>query len=77
MIRVIQALLPMICYCLPVTTFTESNCTDIMWPVKKFIVPKLNLNKKFPYVLLFALIEYGRRNVLNLYCDQGISYIDT
>ena len=72
-----QILFPTISYCLPATSFSESDCTEIMHPVKKFIIPKLGLNKNFPYAILYAPIKFGGRNFPNLYWEQGISHINT
>ena len=72
-----QILYPTISYCLPATSFSQSDCAEIMHPVKKFIIPKLGLNAKFPHAILYAPIKFGGRNFPNLYWEQGISHIDT
>lgn len=48
-----------------------------MHPVKKFIIPKIGLNSKFPHAILYAPIKFGGQNFPNLYWEQGISHIDT
>ena len=72
-----QVLFPTIRYCLPATSFNESDCVDIMRPVKNFVIPKLGLNRNFPHAVLYAPLDYGGRNFPNLYWEQGISHIDT
>lgn len=72
-----QVLFPTIRYCLPTTSFSESDCVDIMRLVKKLVILKLRLNRNFPHALLYATLDYGSRNFLNLYEEQEISYIDT
>jgi len=72
-----QVLLPKLCYPLVATTFTESQCTEIMKPVLQQGLPLLGVNRNFPRAVAHGPTKYQGLNLPNLHTEQLIAHITT
>ena len=63
-------------YCLPATTLTETQCTNIMWPMLKNFLPKSGINRHIRREVLYALPSSQGLGLKNLYINQGVQHVN-
>ncbi len=62
-------------YPLPALTLSEKECTEIMWPLLKNILPKSGLVRTIKRDLLYGPTSLQGLGIKNLYLIQGLSHI--
>ena len=66
---------PMIRYCLPITTFTDTQCNKIQSPFINVFLNKLVMNRHMPRVVVWGPYYMGGLNIMNLAVEQLSSRI--
>ena len=61
---------PAITYCLPITTFTASECKKIQSPFFNALLPKLGINRHMPRDLLHGPAQVAGLGLVNLEAEQ-------
>jgi hypothetical protein len=60
---------------LPIMTLTEEQCNIIQSPAICAVLPKMHMNQQTARSIVFGPSIYGRLNLPNLYCTQGIGQL--
>ena len=62
-------------YSLPVITFSEQECNELMWPLLKHFLPKAGINRYVKREVLYAAHNAQGLNVQNPYLIQGVAHV--
>jgi hypothetical protein len=66
---------PMIRYCLPITTFTDTQCNKIQSPFICAFLNKLGMNKHTPRVVVWGPRKYGGLDIMNISTEQLSAHV--
>mmetsp|Transcript_24137 Transcript_24137/g.34594 ORF Transcript_24137/g.34594 Transcript_24137/m.34594 type:complete len:1267 (+) Transcript_24137:682-4482(+) len=66
---------PKISYSLPVTTFTQKECTYIQAPAMSAFLSKIGLNRHTSRTIVHGPATYGGLGIPDVYSDQGIGQL--
>ena len=66
---------PAIGYCLPITTFTDTECDIIQRPFYRALLPKLGFNQKTAKVIIFGPKRYGGMQMMDLKVEQIAKHV--
>jgi len=72
-----QVLLPKLRYPLVATTFSETQCQEILKPVLQQGLPSLGINRNFPRAVAHGPVMYHGLNLPNLHMEQLVTHILT
>ena len=64
--------IPQISYCLPITTLTDKQCTQVHKPILRSIISKLGYNKNMPRALVHSSKWKGGMGMPKISTLQGI-----
>ena len=62
-------------YPLSATTLSEKQCNTIMRPILNAFLPKAQLNRHFPFAVLYGTISSQGMGLKSLYLTQGITHV--
>ena len=62
-------------YCLPATTLTKKQCTDIIKPLLASALPKMNISRNINRQAVHLPKQYNGIGIIDLHMQQGISHI--
>jgi len=58
-----------------VTTFSWSECEDILWPGLNAILPAISMNRHFPHNMVYGHFDQFRLAIPHLYHFQGFHHL--
>ena len=67
--------IPQISYCLPVTTFSKSQCQRIHSPIINSVLAKTGFNRNMPRDIVFSHKEHGGLGYQSIHYRQGLAHI--
>jgi hypothetical protein len=67
---------PMIRYCLPITTFSDTQCNKIQSPFICTFLNKLGMNRHTPRVVVWGPYKYGGLDIMNVSIDQLSAHLN-
>jgi len=62
-------------YPLVVTTFTETQCNDLMKPILSVGLPKIGCNRSMPRAVVHGPLGKAGLNIPNLYTEQAVTQL--
>ena len=66
---------PKLSYALPISSYTQRECTFIQAPAMAALLPKIGLNRHTSKNIIHGPIQYGGLQLNDLYTDQGIGQL--
>lgn len=66
---------PKISYALPISTFTQRECTFIQAPAKSALLPKIGINRNTSKNIIHGPHQFGGLQLQDIYTDQGIGQL--
>ena len=66
---------PKLLYALPISTFTQKECTHMQAPAMSAVLPKLGINRHTSKSIVHGPSEYGGLSLPNVYTDQGLGQL--
>ena len=61
---------PSVCYCLPITTFTDIECNKIQSQFYKVALPKMGMNRNMPRAVIYGPRKFGGLEYTNMATEQ-------
>lgn len=66
---------PKISYALPVSTFTQKECTHIQAPALAAVLPKIGFNRNTSRAIIHGTVSYGGVQLQDVYTEQGLGQL--
>jgi len=70
-----SSILRKMAYPLAVTTFTETQCNELMKPILSVGLPKIGCIRSMPWAVVHGPLDKAGLNIPNLYTEQAITQI--